>query len=99
MGVTPESEGGACWSRGEWFLLAANFLELLVSIWNHGRGGSTPPSKEGIMVSKRNADFIDAAFGWLHRVLFCWVVRAALLLLGIGVASPQPSRHTFALPA
>ena len=35
--------------------------------------------------------FLDGA----HKVMFCWVVRAALLLLGVGEAYPQPSAHSF----
>lgn len=46
------------------------------------------------MATLRNSGQKRSVLEVLHDFMFWWVTRAALLLLGIGVAFPQPNAHS-----
>ena len=76
-------------------MLLVALIDLLICFRGHLNGGSNPSERKGIMVSLHKAGqvtgrFIESA----HKFLSRWVVRAALLALGIGCAFPRPHAHS-----
>jgi hypothetical protein len=73
-------------------LIGVEVFELFICFKGHFTGGSNPPAKEGHMVPLHNAKRAIGTFlERSHRLMYCWVVRAALLSLGVWSAYPQPN--------
>jgi hypothetical protein len=76
-------------------LLLAAMVDLLICFKSHFTGGSIPSVKEGYMALYHNAKMtVGRVLMCSHKIMFCWVVRAILLTLGIGCAFPQPFAHS-----
>jgi hypothetical protein len=83
-------------SGGEWLSLVVALFDPLITVQSHLTGGSNPLGRKGIMAVYHNAKMGFSRFiENVHRILSRWVVRAALLALGIGAAYPQPFAHSF----
>ena len=75
-------------------MIVVGLADLLTCFKSYFTGGSNPPVKERYMALYHNANLIVGRFlGGLQSIMFCWVVRAALLSLGVWSAYPQPYAH------
>ena len=63
--------------------IGCNLVDLLLSL-NIDSWGSNPPKEDSFMVRIEKA---------VKFVFTSWVFRAALLLLGTGIAFPQPNGY------
>ena len=84
MPPTEKVDGSCYWSEGELALLAVSFIDLFLSVDKIFRG-SNPRKEDGFMATILNA---------VIAVHSCWVFRAGLLLLGMGLALPQPNNNS-----
>ena len=81
-------------------MIVAGLADLLICFRGYFTGGSNPPAKGARMTLCRTARRVVGRFlGGVHRVMFYWVVRAALLALGIWGAYPQPYARSSSIQA
>jgi hypothetical protein len=96
----PGKEKSVHGSGGEALLIVAGLSDLLICFKGYCTEGSNPPAKGARMILCRTARRVVGRFlGDVHRVMCCWVVRAALLALGVWCAYPQPHTHSFIIRA
>lgn len=87
-------------SGGESLLIVAGLADLLICFKGYFSGGSNAPAKGARMTLSRTARRVVGRFlGSVHHVMFCWVVRAALLALGVWCAHHQPYARSSSIRA
>ena len=76
-------------------MIVAGLADLLICFKRYFTGGSNPPTKEEHMALRHKARLgVGRVLGGIHHVMFCWVVRAPLLALGVWGAYPRPHAHS-----